>query len=80
MFWVLKPQVKRSIVKVEMAAIQQQNSELIERLRPSFWGFDRKAAKQKLWQNTFLIMLDVPGPCPISSTNPSQSLSFGTLA
>ena len=79
MFWVSIPQVKSSIEKVKMAAIQQRNSELIERLRPSFWGFDRKAAKQKLWQNTFLIMLDVPGPWPIASTNPSQSLSFGTL-
>ena len=47
MFWVLKPQVKGSIVKVETAAIQQQNSELIEGLRPSFWGADRIAAKLK---------------------------------
>ena len=47
MFWVLKPQVKRSIVKVEMAAIQQQNSELIEGLRPSFRGADRIAANLK---------------------------------
>ena len=47
MFLVLKPQVKRSIVKVEMAAIQQQNSELIEGLRPSFRGADRIAANLK---------------------------------
>ena len=80
MFWVLKPQVKRSIVKVEMAAIQQQNSELIEGLRPSFRGADRIAVNLKKWQNGVLIILDIPGPCPISSTNPSQSLSFGTLA
>ena len=53
MFWV---------VKVEMAAIQQQNSELIEGLRPSFWGADRIAAKlskTKDWalvQNAALVM------------------------
>ena len=63
-----------------MAAIQQQNSELIEGLRPSFRGANRIAANLKNMAKWCPNHIDIPGPCPISSTNPSQSLSFGTLA